>query len=157
MGSSPEKKRPAHTTRRRPEVSWTPKTLTTLSYPPRGPHDPGYHILVSGLVVSQRRVLVLLLLVEMERMLQFVTQALAVWRLGVAAVLLLVDIAGTASLWSGQPCSVATYDRAAYSSVEFILRVALVDLRHHVDGATFVRLWPNARRLANVACSATAS
>ena len=40
----------------------------------------------------------LLLLVEMERMLELVAEALAVWRLRVTAVLFLVNVAGTTSL-----------------------------------------------------------
>jgi hypothetical protein len=41
--------------------------------------------------------------------------------------------------------------------MELILRVALVDLRYHIDCATFVRLRPNTRRLANVSSSAATS
>jgi hypothetical protein len=45
----------------------------------------------------------LFLLVEVERMLQFVAEALTIRRLGVTAMLFLVDIASTAPLCLGQP------------------------------------------------------
>ena len=45
-----------------------------------------------------------------------------------------------------------------YAGVKLFLRIARVDLRHHVDRATaFVNLRPNARRLSNVASPPTAS
>jgi hypothetical protein len=45
-----------------------------------------------------------------------------------------------------------------YAGVELILRVARVDLRHHIDRATMavVSLRPDTRRLSDVASSSTA-
>lgn len=90
--------------------------------------------------MRQRRALVLFLLVEMKHMLDLVAKALAIGRVGMAAMLLFVDVASAAS-----------------PGMELILRVALVDLGDHVDRPTLVRLRPDARRLTNVANSTATS
>jgi hypothetical protein len=48
--------------------------------------------------LCQGRRLLLLVLVEVERLLDLVTKALAIRRLGMSSVLLLVDVASTAAL-----------------------------------------------------------
>lgn len=49
-------------------------------------------------LLRQGRRLVLLVLVEMKRLLDLVTKALAIRRLAVSSVLLLVDVASTTTL-----------------------------------------------------------
>jgi hypothetical protein len=49
-------------------------------------------------LLRKRRRLVLLVLVEVERLLDLVAEALAIRRLGVSSVLLLVHVASTAAL-----------------------------------------------------------
>lgn len=99
----------------------------------------------------------LFLLVEMKHMLDLVAKALAIGRVGMAAMLLFVDVASAASLSLVQPGSRHIFHGYTYPGMELILRVALVDLGDHVDRPTLVRLRPDARRLTNVANSTATS
>jgi hypothetical protein len=116
--------------------------------------------LIRGLVQGQRRSLVLLVLVKVERRLDFVPQALAFGRLrvSVAAVLLFVDIASPSTLFLRQSCTVYVCHGITYAGVELFLWEARVDLGDQVDRATtaFVRLRCNARRFSDVASSSSA-
>jgi hypothetical protein len=103
---------------------------------------------------------VLLVLIKVERRLDFVPQALAFRRLrvSVTAVLLFVDIASTSTLFLRQSCTVYVCHKMTYAGVELFLWGARVDLGDQVDRATtaFVRLRCNTRRLSDVTSSSSA-
>lgn len=73
-----------------------------------------------------------LLLVEMERLLDLVAQALAFGGVCVAAMLFLVHIASATSLSSYQSCVTCGYGESTYASVELVLCISLVDFWNHV-------------------------
>jgi hypothetical protein len=75
----------------------------------------------------------LLLLVEVKDVLDFVDDTLALGGLAVAAVLLLVDVAGSTALRCSQWCARCCMCCQTYASVELVLALASVDLRDEVD------------------------
>jgi hypothetical protein len=90
-------------------------------------------------LLRKRRRLVLLVLVEVERLLDLVAEALAIRRLGVSSVLLLVHVASTAA-----------------TCVELILSFACRKLRYNIGGATRSGvLRSKARRFAYVPSTST--
>ena len=73
-----------------------------------------------------------LLLVEMERLLDLVAQALALGGVCMATVLFLVHVTSATSLLSCQSCAPYGCCEIAYASVELILCISLVDFWDHV-------------------------
>jgi hypothetical protein len=101
----------------------------------------------------------LLVLLKVERLLDLAAEALALGGLAVAvaAVLLLVDVAGTSALRIISYVRFLQANSQAYAGVEFVLTLASADLGNKVLRATSgtLSLWSETRTLRDVASSTT--